>query len=80
MSTVRSVLPGSSMVEHSLGLFPGIVRRIYVIHGPGAYPVDLHDRFLFGPGKMVGLGLHNGHTPPITLWFWPDPGCRPCPG
>src|SRR5262249_7698142 len=63
MSSVRTDLPGSSRVEPSLGFFPGIVRRVHVIHGPGAYPVDLHHRFLLGPGKMGGLGLHNGHTP-----------------
>ena len=63
IAAVRSVLTGPSMVEPSLGFFPGIVRRVNVIHSPGAYPVDLHNRFLFGPGKMIGLGLHNGHTP-----------------
>ena len=63
MSSLRTDLPGSSMVVHSLGFFPGIVRWVDVIHGPGAYPVDLHNRFLFGPGKMGGLGLHNGHAP-----------------
>ncbi len=63
ISSVRNALPGSSMLDHFLLFFPGIVRRVNVIDSPGAYPVDLHNRFLFGPGKMVGLWLHNGHAP-----------------
>ena len=42
--------------------FSRIVRRVDVIDRPGSYPMHLHDRFLFGPAKMVRLRLHNPHT------------------